>query len=274
MVVGFPRDTTDEAIQVERQALRRLGLEGRAAMTFELADNLRSIVESGIRLHHPEFDESQRRAAIAQRILGPELAKQLGAKLGQGAAMSQRAFFEKITSALTHSGIPFMVVGSLASSLHGNPRATQDADIVVRPDSPSLEMFLRQIATEFYVAPETARHALRTHSMFNVIDAGSGWKVDLIIAAPTNFSEEAFGRRLSAKILGIDVAVQSPEDTILSKLSWGKDSGSEMQYRDALSVALQQWEKLDRQYLRRWSAELDVSQNLEELLTEAARLAG
>src|SRR5207302_6384430 len=126
---------------------------------------------------------------------------------------------------------------------------------------------------EFYVAPETARGALRTHSMFNVIDAGSGWKVDLIIAPPTDFGEEAFSRRISAKVLGIDVAVQSPEDTILSKLSWGKERGSEMQYRDALSVAVQQWQKLDQQYLRRWASELNVSELLERVLEEAARIA-
>src|SRR2546421_3059073 len=273
MFVRFPRDTTDDAIRVQHQALRRLGLEGRAAMTFELGNNLRSVVESGIRLHHPEFDESQRRAAIAKRILGRELAELVGAKLGQGAAMSQEDFFEKITSALDKAGIPFMVVGSLASSLHGNPRATQDADIVIRPDSQTLEIFLQQIGNEFYVAPETARHALRTHSMFNVIDTGSGWKVDLIIALATEFAEEAFARRLWAKVLGIDVAVQSPEDTILSKLSWGKDSGSEMQYRDALSVAVEQWEKLDQQYLRRWASELDVSDLLKRILEEAARIA-
>jgi len=243
-------------------------------MTFELGNNLRNIVESGIRLHHPEFDESQRRAAIAQRMLGRELAKRVGAKLGQGAAMSQEDFFERIISALDNAGIQFMVVGSLASSLHGNPRFTQDADIVIRPDSRSLEIFLQQIANEeFYVAPETARHALRIQSMFNVIDAGSGWKVDLIIAPPTDFGEEAFSRRVSARVLGMDVAVQSAEDTILSKLSWGKDSGSEMQYRDALSVALQQWKGLDQEYLRRWAAQLDVSELLEKVLAEAARLA-
>ena len=109
--------------------------------------------------------------------------------------------------------------------------------------------------------------------MFNVIDAGSGWKVDLIVAVPTDFAEQAFARRLWAKVMGIDVAVQSPEDTILSKLSWGKDSGSEMQYRDALSVAVQQWQKLDQQYLRRWASELDVSELLERVLEEATRIA-
>ena len=273
MVVRLPRDTSEDAIRVQHQALRRLGLAGRAAMTFELGDSLRSISESGIRLHHPDFSETQVRAAAAQRMLGRELSQSAGARLGRGLAMSQQDFFAKIISALDRANIPFMVVGSLASSFHGDPRATRDADIVIRPDEKTLEEFLRSIESKFYLSPETARQALRNHSMFNVIDAASGWKVDLIIAPPTGFGEEAFSRRISAKVMGIEVAVQSPEDTILSKLSWGKHSGSEMQYRDALGVALQQWQNLDQEYLRRWAAELDVSELLEKVLTEAARLA-
>jgi len=145
--------------------------------------------------------------------------------------------------------------------------------MVIRPTSETLELFLHEIGSEFYVSPEAARGALRTHSLFNVIDANSGWKVDLITAPPTNFAEEAFSRRMPAKMLGIDVAVQSAEDTILSKLSWGKDSGSEMKYRDAVGVALQQCDHLDQEYLRRWATELGVSDVLEKLLVDAARLA-
>jgi hypothetical protein len=273
MVLGIPRDTSIEAIRVQHRALRKLGLAGRAEMTFQLGDNLRSISESGVRLHHPGYNEDQVRAATAQRTLGRELSRVVGANLGRGAVMSQQDFLGKVISALEGAGIPFMVVGSLASSLHGDPRATRDADIVIRPSGEMLEEFLRRIGDEFYVSPEAAREAVRGYSMFNVIDAGSGWKVDLIIAAPGGFADEAFSRRVSAKVMGVDVAVQSPEDTILSKLAWGKESGSEMQYRDALGVALQQWEGLDQGYLRRWAPQLGVSESLEELLAEAARLA-
>jgi hypothetical protein len=273
MILGIPRDTTVDAIRVQHRALRRLGLSGRAAMTFQLGDNLRGISESGIRFHHPEFSNQQVRAATARRTLGRELAGELGARLGQGAAMSQQDFFSKIVSAIQTAGIPYMVVGSLASSFHGDPRATRDADIVIRPDKQSLERFLLQIEGEFYVSPEAARQAMQNHSMFNVIDAASGWKVDLIIASPSRFAEQSFSRRVSANLMGMEVAVQSPEDTILSKLSWGKDSGSEMQYRDALGVALQQWENLDFEHLRRWGVELDVSEMLEKFLQEAQVLS-
>jgi len=187
--------------------------------------------------------------------------------------MSQQDFFAKVISALQSLQIPFMVCGSLASSLHGDPRATRDADIVIRPSPSVLEKFLERVGAEFYVSPEAAHQAMQQHSMFNVIDAASGWKVDLIIAPPSAFADESFSRRISADVMGIKVTVQSAEDTILSKLNWAKESGSEMQYRDALGVALQQWSQLDQDYLRQWAAELGVSDTLEKLLADAAKLA-
>jgi hypothetical protein len=273
MVSLLPRDTSAEAIRIQHKALRKLGMAGRAAMTFQLGENLRSVSESGIRLHHPEYNEQKVAATIAERSLGRELARKLGINLGRGRVMSQQDFFSKIVSALDGAGIPFMMVGSLASSLHGDPRATRDADIVIRTSAESLAEFLRQVGDEFYVSAEAAREAMRQHSMFNVIDAASGWKVDLIIAPPSAYADESFSRRINVEIMGVKAAVQSAEDTILSKLQWGKESGSEMQYRDAMGVALQQWERLDQKYLWRWAAELDVTEVLEKLLAEAAKLA-
>jgi hypothetical protein len=273
MISLFPRDTSIDAIRVQHQALRKLGIAGRAAMTFQLGDNLRSLSESGVRLHHPEYDERQVRAATATRTLGRELSRQIGEDLGRGRAMSQQDFFARIVSALDSAQIPFMVVGSLASSLRGEPRATRGADIVIKTNQQSLAAFLTLIGEEFYVSREAAEQAVRQQSMFNVIDAASGWKVDLIVSPSTPFGDQSFSRRIWTDIMGVRVAVQSPEDTILSKLQWGKESGSEMQYRDALGVALQQWERLDQEYLRHWAPQLDVSDILQSLLAEASKLA-
>ena len=268
MHLAIPRDTSAEAIRIQHQALRKIGLPGRAAMTFQLGDNLRRLSESGVRLHHPDYDEQEVRTATARRILGRQLSRILGEFLGQGPAMSQQDFFAKVISALHSSQIPFMVCGSLASSLHGDPRATRDADVVIRPMEQTIAQFLEKVGGEFYVSPEAARQAMQQHSMFNVIDAASGWKVDLIIAPPSPFADESFSRRISADVMGVKVTVQSAEDAILSKLDWAKESGSEMQYRDALGVAIQQWPQLDQDYLRRWAAELAVSDTLEKLLAD------
>src|SRR3954467_8276373 len=111
MRTAIPRDTSPDAVRIQNQALRKIGLPGRAAMTFELGDNLRRLSESGIRLHHPDYDEQEVRSATARRILGRQLSTQLGDFLGRGPAMGQQVFFGKVVAALRSSQIPFMVCG-------------------------------------------------------------------------------------------------------------------------------------------------------------------
>jgi hypothetical protein len=104
--------------------------------------------------------------------------------------------------------------------------------------------------------------------MFNVIDSGAGWKADLIIRKERPFSLREFSRKVPATILGIAVAVVSPEDSILSKLEWSRDSGSERQYRDAIGVAQLNVKTLDQSYLRQWANELNIEELLDRLLHE------
>src|SRR5438045_3387624 len=111
MRTAIPRDTSPDAIRIQHQALNKLSLTGRAAMTFQLGENLRQLSESGIRLHHPDYDDQQVRGATARRILGRQLSPQLGTNLGRGPSMSQQEFFIKVISALQTSAIPLMVCG-------------------------------------------------------------------------------------------------------------------------------------------------------------------
>ena len=111
------------------------------------------------------------------------------------------------------------------------------------------------------------RDALRRRSMFNVIDLGSGWKGDLMMKKARPFSVEEFRRRRSERILSMDAMTVSPEDSVLSKLEWAKDSGSERQLRDVRGVLEVQRDALDVEYLRRWATELGVRETLDSLLT-------
>ncbi len=64
-------------------------------------------------------------------------------------------------------GIPYMVAGSVASSLHGLPRATNDADVVIDPTPPALEALLAALPVDgYYVAATIAREALRDRRLF------------------------------------------------------------------------------------------------------------
>jgi hypothetical protein len=182
---------------------------------------------------------------------------------------SQKDFLGRLIKKLNEQNIPYMLSGSVSSSLHGQPRATNDADIVIAPAEEQLIAFLKSLGDDYYVNPDAARDAFKSHSVFNVIDIQNSWKADLIIRKNRPFSREEFRRRQKANIMDLDAWVVSPEDVILSKLEWAKNSKSSQQLQDALGVATVQYDHLDRDYLHKWAKELQVESSLEELLKQA-----
>jgi hypothetical protein len=189
---------------------------------------------------------------------------------------TQRDFFKRLTTFLERAGIPYMVAGSVGSSFYGQPRATNDIDIVIDPNAGQLEQFLTMLCKDYYVSVSAAKDALRNRSMFNVIDNQTGWKADLIIRQTRPFSQQEFERRQSAQLLGLDTWLLSPEDSILSKLEWSKGRQDTAQLKDSLSVLVSQWDKLDFDYLRKWASVLETGEMLEDLIkqTEQIRAAG
>lgn len=168
---------------------------------------------------------------------------------------------DRVTQLLEAAGVPFMVAGSFASTAHGLPRTTQDLDLIIDPPSAAeLEALLASMpADAYYVDADTAREAFRRRSMFNVIDLGSGWKVDLILRKNRPFSETEFARRTKMTILGVPAFVATPEDTIVAKLEWSKQSGgSERQRRDVAGILANAGDALDRAYIERWVRDLGL----------------
>lgn len=185
---------------------------------------------------------------------------------------SQEDFLGKLINKLNELSIPYMLSGSVSSSLHGHPRATEDVDIVIAPAEEQLMNFVESLGPDYYVSFEAVRDAFAQSSMFNVIDNKYGWKADFIIRKERPFSLREFERKSLSKVKDMDVWITSPEDTILCKLEWAKDSRSEQQFRDALGVAVVQWENLDRNYLHKWAKELQVENSFQQLLKQAEKL--
>ena len=181
----------------------------------------------------------------------------------------QNAFLARIIKALEHADIPYMISGSIGSSFHGQPRATNDADIIIDPMTGQISTFIESLGPDYYISKEAAQQAIQDRSMFNVIDIQFGYKADLIIRKDRPYSQQEFLRRAHAKFLGLDVYVLSPEDSILSKLEWSKGRQSETQFKDALGVLETQKDMLDFGYLKKWAKELGIEDALQSLLKEA-----
>ena len=171
---------------------------------------------------------------------------------------AEEAVLGRVIGILDALAIPYMVTGSIATSFHGRPRATHDADVVVDLSPDQLEAFVRELdANAFYVSVEAARTALAERRQFNVIETTRATKLDVIIRKDRAFSREEFARRQRVSLpFASPVSIVTPEDAILSKLEWARRAGdSERQLRDAAGV-LELNPALDRQYIDRWAVEL------------------
>lgn len=162
-------------------------------------------------------------------------------------------FLRKLAFALERAGVPYMLTGSLASSMYGVPRATNDIDFVIAPSPNQLRellQFLKRLG--LFVQDEQALSALQNGTMFNVIDFQNSWKVDFIIRQVRDFSLTEFARRTTHEVDGIRIAFASPEDVIIAKLEWAQTSHSERQIDDAAGILRLQREKLDMPYIEKW----------------------
>ncbi len=186
--------------------------------------------------------------------------------------MTQAKFLKKLATLFEELAIPYVVVGSVSSSIHGEPRFTRDVDIVIKLTLAQLDRLIVDLATDCYISETAAREAWRNQTMFNVIDYETGWKADLIIFKPHPYETEEFNRRVVKTYEGVKIYCLAPEDVILSKLRWAEMASSERQMKDALDVARVCWQRLDFDYLKHWASELDVTVALETVIEEAKKM--
>jgi hypothetical protein len=172
-------------------------------------------------------------------------------------------------------GVPYVVGGSFASSLHGEPRSTNDVDVVADLDQARARLFVESLGEAFYADASTATEAVRTGSSFNVVHIESAVKVDIFVAGADPFDQERLRRRRGIVVNALHnqtLFVDTAEDVILRKLEWYRRGGetSERQWRDVLAV-LRLQQHLDDSYLRTWADRLDITDLLVRALGEVTK---
>ncbi len=185
--------------------------------------------------------------------------------------MSQPELLTRLLQILRDLGIESMITGSYASSLQGEPRLTHDIDLVVSLSPESAAQLIDRFPPDnFYISKQSVDEALRLKTMFNVVEYASGDKIDFHLLTDDPFDLSRFRRRRKADILGTEIEVSTPEDTILMKLRWAELSGgSEKQFRDALRVYEVQHGRLDMTYIDDWAARLNLVDAWRRLQSEA-----
>ncbi|HSH76181.1 MAG TPA: hypothetical protein VLA09_10900, partial [Longimicrobiales bacterium] len=178
--------------------------------------------------------------------------------------MTDDAFADAMAIAVSFTGllerldIRYLVGGSVASSVHGEPRSTNDIDIVADLRPERLDAFVEALSTEYYVSRTAAREAVRLGASFNVIHVGAAVKVDVFVAGRDPFNEERLKRRQLIEISDdppASIYVDTAEHSVLRKLEWFRRGGevSDRQWRDVVAILRLQGESLDRTHLATWA---------------------
>jgi len=179
-----------------------------------------------------------------------------------------------VIDALEKLGIRYLIGGSLASAMHGEPRSTMDADLVADLRLEHAEPLARALAGAFYVDADAIRDAVRNQRSFNAIHMETMFKVDVFARKNRPYDNTQLARRVQ-QIVATEpertAFIASAEDTILTKLEWYRIGGetSNRQWRDVLGVVKTQGARLDLNYLHQWSAQLGVADLLKRALHEA-----
>jgi hypothetical protein len=188
---------------------------------------------------------------------------------------------------LDELGVRYHLGGSFASAIHGVPRQTMDADLVVDLDSHTVNDLVSRMKEGFYIDLDVAVEAVSKRASFNAIhlDSGfkvdffvnldSGFKVDFFVKGDSDFDQVEFERAVSCQIVDdppFSAYVKSAEDTILRKLLWFRDGGevSDRQWSDVLGILLA-IDDLDMDHIGQWAAKLGLQNLLNRALNEVEK---
>jgi len=180
-----------------------------------------------------------------------------------------------ITAVLDDLEVRYLIGGSLASSVHGEPRSTNDVDILADFRAEHIEPFIEAIREDYYVSRPAVREAVRRGYHFNVIHTHAAVKVDVFLAGNDPFDLERLELRQPLRLPTEPEAVvyvDTAEHSALRKLEWFRRGGevSERQWRDVVAILRIQASRLDRSRLHTWAARLGVADLLERAWREAA----
>lgn len=156
--------------------------------------------------------------------------------------------------------IPYLVTGSIASMAYGEPRLTNDIDLVAGIREEHIPGLLAAFPTDtFYLSEEAVREAIHRQGQFNIIHPGSGLKVDVIIRKETPFDRSRFARaRVAHPTETSTAAFASPEDVMIKKMEYYREGGSEKHLRDIAGMLKVSAGAIDETYIVEWADRLGL----------------
>lgn len=249
----------------------------KAERTRTFNSSVRRLAISGIQQQYKNANSIQIKQEFIKRCLGSEWLDIFCNYnfWGDLVITDPLTLARKIADILEPLNIPYIVGGSVASSLLGETRATQDLNLAIDISASQAEQLINAMLSEFYISESAVAEAEEQKTSFNVIYLPSMEKADIFVLPLDSFSRSKMNRR-QLHVCGDDskgsIYIYSAEDIILQKMRWYKQTRSESQkqWRDVLGVLKVQGERLDFNYLHQWAESL----MLVDLLAQAFKQAG
>ena len=227
----------------------------RVAMVGQANRTARLLLQAQIKRMNPDWSEEQ----VLRKLPG-------------GWRMEQTDLLKYVLDALETRAIPYMVVGSFASSTYGETRFTFDIDVVIELNERDVPGFVAAFPdSDFYRSPEAIRDAIRQRFQFNVIHTASGNKIDFMLPRSDEWGRVQMARRRWVLLLpDREGFAAAPEDVILAKLWYFAEGGSDKHLRDIASMLRVSGSQIDRADVEAWACKLGLEEAWAAVLQREA----
>lgn len=187
--------------------------------------------------------------------------------------MEQSDLLRYAIESLEQLNLTYAIVGSFASGAYGEPRFTQDIDIVINLQAGQIgELCRRFPSPEFYVSQAAVEEAVYRRGQFNVIHPTSGNKIDFMMSGTGQWSSNQLARRQSVELFpNCNGYLASPEDVILGKMIYYREGGSEKHLRDITGILKITGDAVDRDYIAQFAVQLGVTEVWEAVVSRLKR---
>jgi hypothetical protein len=167
---------------------------------------------------------------------------------------------EQVVLTFERLQISYLVTGSVASMAYGEPRLTNDIDLVAAIESKHIAALVAAFPPpSFYLSDEAIHTAIARQTQFKIIHATAGLKGDVMVRKDTPFDRSRFARaRTLRPAESYSAAFASAEDVIIKKMEYFKEGGSEKHLRDITGMLKISGPEIDQAYITEWADRLGL----------------
>lgn len=258
----MPTDTSPEIAAAQRLLWRNLAPEKKLRRIAALTRSVRSLTWQGLQNKHAGFDQNRLTREFLRRVYPRMFENEAVTAMPN---VEVPAALPPVVSACETLGLAYRIGGSLASSLHGEPRATNDADIVIALQPSDAKPFVAALGDEYIIYADSLSDAIGRGRSINAPHIDSVFKIDIFPLKSRDFDRQAHERAAIVPIeqdgRRYDLRFATAEDELLAKLERYRSGGevSEQQWRDIAGILLSGEGTLDVSYLEHWAKELGVN---------------